>query len=833
MEKNNKINIVKIEKELKKSYLEYATSVIISRALPDIRDGLKPVHRRILYAMYILDNHFNKPYKKSARIVGDVIGKYHPHGDNAVYDSIVRMAQKFSLRYVLIDGQGNFGSIDGDSAAAMRYTEIRMSEITKEFLKDIDKKTVSFLDNYDYSEKIPEVLPTRIPNILINGTSGIAVGMITNIPPHNIIEVMNALIVFIKHKKIKTKLLMKYIKGPDFPTGGIIENYKGIYDAYKTGKGIIKIKAKIKIEYISNTKNNIIIYELPYQVNKTKLIEKIIELIKNKKINEISNIRDESNKKGMRILLETKKDKNHNLIINKLFYLTNLEISYRINIIALYKQKPRTLNLKKIFKIFIEYRKKIIKNKTLFKLNLLNKKIHILEGFLIILPHINKILYIIKKSKKSKNVQNKLSKIKWLINNNLIKNIFIEKKKYILSKKQIKSILNLTLNKLTKIEQKKIIEKYFLFKKKILLLNNILSNKKQLEKIIIKEFFYIKKKFGDKRFTDINKDLKIIKTKDLIKKEKVIITLSKLGYIKYQKISNYEIQHRGGKGKLATKIKKKDFIKHILITDTHKKILFFSNKGKSFLIKVYKLPKYDRYSKGIPIINIIKLEKNEKITNLISFSKYKLFNNIIMVTKKGLIKKINIKSININKYNIGLNIIKLKKNDELVEVYFSNKDEEIMLFTKLGKAVRFSEKYIRSMGKKAHGIKGIKLSQNDKVVSLLKINENKNKEILIITKKGYGKRTLINEFPIKARATKGIIFIKINNKNGYVIRVIQINYNDQIFIITNIGNLVRIPVCEINVLKRNTQGVILIRKKNKLEKIVDVQKIKNFNLTYK
>ncbi len=825
MKKNiNKIKKIYIEDELKKSYLDYAMSVIIGRALPDVRDGLKPVHRRILYAMYILEKKYNKQYKKSARIVGDVIGKYHPHGDSAVYESIVRMAQKFSLRYTLIDGQGNFGSIDGDPAAAMRYTEIRMSKITKEFLYDIDKNTVNFLPNYDSTEKIPEILPTKIPNILINGVTGIAVGMATNIPPHNISEIMNAFIAFIDNKNISIKELMNYIPGPDFPTGGIIENNDELYNAYCTGKGTIYIRAKIKKEKKTKKKKKIIIYELPYQVNKRKLIEKITKLVKEKKIEGINTLRDESDKDGLRINIEIKKEINSDFIINKLLFLTNLRISYGINIVALYKNQPQVLNLKKILKIFLKHRKKIIKNKTFFELKKKKSKIHILEGFLITKYNINIILEIIKNSKNKKIAKEKIIKIKWIINNK-IKKYFKNKNEYKFSEKQIESILNLNLCKLTKFEQIKIKKEYFFIKKEIKNLEEILNSKYKLENIIKNEFIYIKKKFGDKRLTKIKKKIKKINKKDLIKKENVVVTLSKHGYIKYQKLSKYEIQHRGGKGKLAAKIKKEDFIQKILVTNTHENIFLFSNKGKLFFTKVYNLPYYGRTSKGKPLINFFNLEKKEKITTIISLPKYKLKNNILLVTSFGLVKKIEIKKLNIYRKNSGLNIINLKKNDELISVNLTNGENKIMLFSKLGKALKFSEKYIRNTGRSSCGVKGINLLKNDKVVSSIILNNKKYEEIVIVTENGYGKRTFLNEFSQKSRATKGCIFIKINKKNGPVIGVKKIKKNDQIIIVTNTGNLIRISVSEINILKRNTQGIILIRKKNINEKIMSLQRI--------
>ncbi len=823
---NKKKNNIKIEKELKKSYLDYAMSVIIGRALPEIRDGLKPVHRRILYAMYILKNYFNKPYKKSARIVGDVIGKYHPHGDNAVYDSIVRMAQNFSLRYPLIDGQGNFGSIDGDSAAAMRYTEIRMSKISHEFLKDIKYNTINFINNYDETQKIPKILPTKIPNILINGSTGIAVGMATNIPPHNINEITNALIAYLKNNKITTKNIMKYIKGPDFPTGGIIENSKEIYKAYKTGKGTIKIRSKIKIENDNkNNKKYIIIKELPYQINKTKIIKKIIQLKKDKKIDGINNIIDESNKDGMRVVIEIKKNINRKIIINKLFYLTNLRISYGINIVALNYGKPEILNLKNIFKIFIKHRKKIIKKKTIFKLKKNKLKFHIYEGFIITLWNINKILIIIKKCNNKNEIKKKIINIKFKIKKNI--KINNKKKKYNLSSLQINSILKLSLIKLTKMEQKKIKKKYKNIKNKIKKLKKILINKKILKNIIKKELEYIKKKFGDNRLTKIkNKETKI-NIKDLIKKENIIVILTKFNYISYKKIKNFETQNKGGKGKNFIKIKNKNYIKNILISNTHKKIFLFSNKGRYFIIYCYNFPYENKYNQGKPIINYIKIKKEEKITFLLE---YKNNNNdykyLILVTKYGIIKKIKISKLIIKKNKI-LNIINLKNNDEIVSVIYVKKNQQIMLFTKFGKAIRFLENNVRETSKNSSGVKAIKLINKDYIVSSLAIN-NKDKEIIIITKNGYGKRILLSNFAKKSRATKGIIAIKINKKNGYVIKAIKINKNSEVIIVTNKGKFMRIKTNKINIFKRNTQGIILIRLNNiNNEKVIDLKKIIN------
>ncbi|WP_343187884.1 DNA gyrase subunit A [Buchnera aphidicola (Periphyllus koelreuteriae)] len=823
---------IEIEKELKNSYLDYAMSVIIGRALPDVRDGLKPVHRRILFAMHILNNKWNKPYKKSARIVGDVIGKYHPHGDTAVYDSIVRMAQFFSLRYILIDGQGNFGSIDGDSPAAMRYTEIRMSKIAHTLLNDLDKNTVKFVKNYDGSEKIPEILPAEIPNLLINGSSGIAVGMATNIPPHNLNETINACLKYIKNPKISLKNLMKYIPGPDFPTFGIINGKSGIKKAYKTGKGTIYIRARIKIENnIKTKKKSIIIYQLPYQTNKAKLIEKIANLVKEKKIDGISALRDESDKDGMRIVIEIKKEFISEIILNQLYLLTSLQVSFGINMVALYKGKPKLLNLKNIIKSFIYHRKEIVTKRCIFNYKKYKKKMILLEGLTVALENIDKIIFYIKNSKKTKEAKISLLSQKWNITNftqklinkenkNKNKNK-IKHKKYIFSDKQVNKILNTKLNSLTNLENKKIIVQYKKIKKKIIYLENILNDHNKMIKVIESELKLIKKNFGDKRKTEIINKKSNINIKDIIPSEDVVVTLSHSGYVKYQPITEYEAQKRGGKGKYAAKMKKEDYIENLLIANTHDTILCFSSKGIIYWMKIYQLPEASRHSRGKPIVNLLPLNVKERITAILPLNKYQDKKNIFMATSLGIVKKTSLKKFK-NPRNKGIIALHLKKNDKLIGVSLTSGNDNIMLFTSKGKVVQFSEKYVRSMGRTATGVKGIKIKKKDKVVSL--IIPKKKGEILVITKKGYGKRTKIKEFPIKSRSTKGVISIKITKKNKSVVKAIQVNQNNQIIIITNSGKLVRTRVSEINILKRNTQGVILIRMFKK-EKVVGLQKI--------
>ncbi|MFT8229842.1 MAG: DNA gyrase subunit A [Enterobacterales bacterium] len=831
---NKNITKISIEDELKKSYLDYAMSVIVGRALPDARDGFKPVHRRILFAMYMLKNHWNKPYKKSARIVGDVIGKYHPHGDTAVYDAIVRMAQPFSLRYTLIDGQGNFGSIDGDSAAAMRYTEIRMTKISHEFLVDLEQDTIDYVKNYDGTDIIPNILPTKIPNLLINGSSGIAVGMATNIPPHNLTEVIDGCIAYINNNNISIENIMKYIKGPDLPTSGIIVDIDGIKNAYTTGKGKIYIYARSKIEKNKNGKKSIIIYELPYQVNKSKLIEKIVNLVKNKKIDGITNLRDESDQDGMRIVIETKKDAISNIILNNLYSMTQLKVSFNVNMVALYNNQPKLLNLKNILDIFLNHRKEIIIRRTIFNLKKSNEYIQNLEAISIAIININDILKLIKNSLNLHEAQNKLvakawsiipicdlinikipSKINQPIFNN-IKNGF-----YYLTNTQAKSILSLRLYKISSIEKQNIFYKYKQMIKKIKKLSSILENKKYLMNVIKNELIDIKKKYNDPRRTEIV--IKPIKVnyKDLVNKKNVVITISHHGYIKNQPLIDYEIQHRGGKGKSATAIKNKDSICCILIANTHDTILLFSSKGKVYKIKVYKLPESSRGSRGKPIVNLLPLEQNERITTALLMKEYTKCSYVFMATLNGIVKKTNINEL-INIRNTGIIVISLHQGDELISVGLTNGSNEIMLFTSYGKVVRFPECQVKNVGRTALGVKGISLNKGDNVVSL--IIPRKNIPILTITKYGYGKRTHLKEHLLKSRATQGVMSIKVTKRNGKVVGAIQASNYDQIVIITNVGSLMRINVSEINIVGRNTHGVILIKTSNK-KQVMGLQRI--------
>ncbi|QJC31582.1 DNA topoisomerase (ATP-hydrolyzing) subunit A [Enterobacteriaceae endosymbiont of Donacia tomentosa] len=834
------IKSINIEEELKNSYLDYAMSVIVGRALPDVRDGLKPVHRRILYAMYILGNTWNKSYKKSARIVGDVIGKYHPHGDTAVYDTIVRLAQSFSLRYTLINGQGNFGSIDGDSAAAMRYTEIKMTKIAQEIINDLEKNTVDFLPNYDGTEKIPEVMPTKIPTLLINGSSGIAVGMTTNIPPHNITEIINACLAYINNNTISIKELMRYVPGPDFPTAGTINDNNGIRNAYKTGKGKIFIRGRSKIIENKDKYKTIIIYELPYQVNKAKLIKKIADLIKEKRIQGIKTLRDESDKDGIRIIIRIKRNISANVILNNLYSLTPLQISFTINMVSLYKGIPTVMTLKEIIKAFISHRREIVTRRTIYEIKKARDKAHILEGLIVALLNIQKIIIIIRSTNINNNIKNIIYSKFWKIPN-IIEILNLQEKKelnvfltnsnlikfnnnYRFSYKQIQAILDLKLHKLTTLEHQKLCIEYQKLIYKISELNKIVNDNKCLMHVICNELISIKEEFGDNRKTEIIYDNSIIKTKDLINNEEVIITLSYKGYIKYQKLSEYNVQHRGGKGKLAVKIKENDFINKILIANTHDNILCFSNKGYLYWLKVYNIPEAQRYAKGRPIINILPLKNNEIITNLLIVNKYERNLSLFMVTAKGNVKKTSLKKFNHPRFR-GIIAIKLKQNDSLIDVAIVSKNDKIMLFSYLGKVVKFNESQIRLTGRNTIGVKGMKLlSEIDNVISLIVTKDNNKKNIFTITQNGYGKCTNNSFYPLRSRATKGVISIKTNKRNGKVIGALEVEKNDQVIIITNKGILIRINISEISLVGRNTTGVVII-KTNFNEKVIGLQKI--------
>lgn len=826
-EKNKEILPITIEDEIKQSYLDYAMSVIIGRAIPDIRDGLKPVHRRVIFAMHTLNNVWNKNYLKSARVVGDVIGKYHPHGDSAVYDAIVRMAQEFSMRYVLIDGQGNFGSIDGDNAAAMRYTEVRLSRITSEFLYDLEKSTVDWVDNYDGTEKIPGVLPSRLPNLLINGTSGIAVGMVTNVPPHNIKEVIKACLAFIDNKNISIEDLMKYINGPDFPTSGIIHGKSGILDAYKMGKGSIYIRAK-HIIVKNNIKGNdkIIITELPYQVNKARLIEKIVELVKNKMLSGINELRDESDKDGLRIVIEIKRYESSEIILNNLFAHTQMEVVYSINMVAVDKGKPKTFNLKQIIEAFINQRIEVIKRRTLYELKKLKKRKHIIEGLIIAISNIDVVIEIIKSASSLKEAKNKLINIKWK-KNNLFKEIFIDE--YLLTEYQIKAIMDLRLHRLTSLESKNYIDEYKNTLKKITNFKKILSSFDYLMEIIRNELIEISYKYGDNRKTTIKAIRNEINTVDLINEEKMVVTVSRSGYAKIQPISVYQAQKRGGRGKLVSSINDEDVIEHLLVASTHDTILLFSDKGKVYWLKVYEIPQYSRIARGRPLVNLLSLDVNEKITAILAINdeNRKKNNYIFFATALGKVKRTHLNQFAFQR-NCGLIALNLEEGDSLIGAAITyGKDNLIMLLASNGKSIYFKESEVRAMGRSARGVMGMRLFYNNKVISLIIIKNNKQSQkyyILTASEKGYGKRTILEEFNLRKRGGQGVIAMCSSKRNGKLVTAIKVKESDEIILITNRGNLIRTRVKEISCRSRNTQGVTLIRV-NKEEKLVSVVRL--------
>ncbi|WP_339045093.1 DNA gyrase subunit A [Candidatus Zinderia endosymbiont of Aphrophora alni] len=828
-----KILDISLEKEMKKNYLNYAMSVIIGRALPDVRDGLKPVHRRILYAMYKINNIYKKPFIKCARIVGEVMGKFHPHGDNSIYEALVRMTQNFSLRYTLIEGQGNFGSIDGDNAAAMRYTECRLKKISNEILKDIEKNTVDFISNYDGKEKEPIILPSKIPNLLINGSSGIAVGLATNIPPHNILEVINATIFLLKNKNCTIKELIKFIPAPDLPTGGIIYGLSGIKKAYKTGKGKMIIKGKVHFEKYNNNLNTaIIIDEIPFLVNKKTLIEKIIELVHKKKIEGINNIKDESNKLGIRIVIELKDNKSPKTILNILYKYTQLQETFGINFVALVKKKPKLLNLKQILEYFLLHRKEIIIRKTKFQIKKIKKKKHLLKGLAIAIDNINKFIKIITSLKNLKDIKKKLLKKVWFSkiiekikkNNKNNKNITLK-----LTNKQIEKILQIKLQNLTKIEKKKIFKQYKKIEKKIIIYNKILFDKNTLKEIIFKELTKIKENFilnKEKRLSIIEtQTIELIK-EDFIFLENIIITLSFLGNIKYQPISNYKLQKKGGKGKKIITNLKNDWIIQLLTTNTHDYLLCFTNKGKLYLLKIWEITQNNENNENKLINNFFKLKKNEKITAIFALSKEnKTFPQnkyIFMATNLGKVKRTPLSNfINIRKN--GIIAIELDKNDFLINIVLTNGNNDIMLFSSSGKSIKFKESDIKLTGRFTKGINGMNLKKNQTIIALLVI-KNDNQNILTVTENGFGKKTSVKEYTKHKKGTKGIITMKINKKNGKIIGAIPVKEKDEIILITNKAITIRIKVSEIPIMKRFTQGIKLISLKEN-NKLCGIQKI--------
>ncbi|NPD42773.1 DNA topoisomerase (ATP-hydrolyzing) subunit A [Providencia stuartii] len=832
------ITPVNIEEELKSSYLDYAMSVIVGRALPDVRDGLKPVHRRVLFAMNVLGNDWNKPYKKSARIVGDVIGKYHPHGDIAVYETIVRLAQPFSMRYMLVDGQGNFGSVDGDSAAAMRYTEIRMAKIAHEMLADLEKETVDFVPNYDGTEQIPEVMPTKIPNLLVNGSSGIAVGMATNIPPHNLGEVISGCLAYIDDEDISIEGLMEHIPGPDFPTAAIINGRRGIIDAYRTGRGKVYIRARAEVEVDEkNGRETIIVSEIPYQVNKARLIEKIAELVKEKRVEGISALRDESDKDGMRIVIEVKRDAVGEVVLNNLYSLTQLQVSFGINMVALHQGQPKILNLKDIIAAFVRHRREVVTRRTIFELRKARERAHILEALAVALANIDPIIELIRRAPTPAEAKAGLIARPWDLGNvaamleragdDAARPEWLEEQygvhdgQYYLTEQQAQAILDLRLQKLTGLEHEKLLEEYRDLLKQIEELLYVLRSPERLMEVIREELEAIRELYNDARRTEITENTADINIEDLISQEDVVVTLSHQGYVKYQPLSDYEAQRRGGKGKSAARIKEEDFIERLLVANTHDTILCFSSRGRLYWMKVYQLPEASRGARGRPIVNLLPLEQDERITAILPVREYEEGYYVFMATASGTVKKTALQDFS-RPRSAGIIAVNLNEGDELIGVDLTNGSNEVMLFSAQGKVVRFAEDAVRPMGRTATGVRGIRLADEDKVVSL--IIPRGEGHILTVTENGYGKRTAEQEYPTKSRATQGVISIKVSERNGNVVGAIQVDETDQIMMITNAGTLVRTRVSEVSVVGRNTQGVTLIRTAEE-EKVVGLQRV--------
>ncbi|HAT6347192.1 TPA: DNA gyrase subunit A [Legionella pneumophila] len=830
---------VNIEDELKQSYLDYAMSVIVGRALPDVRDGLKPVHRRVLFAMSELGNDWNKPYKKSARVVGDVIGKYHPHGDTAVYDTIVRMAQPFSMRYLLIDGQGNFGSVDGDAPAAMRYTEVRMSKVAHALLADLDKETVDFSPNYDETEFAPVVLPSRIPNLLVNGSSGIAVGMATNIPPHNLTEVINACIALVDEPDTSLEDLMEIIPGPDFPTAAIINGRAGIIEGYRTGKGRVVIRARTEIETDeSSGRQSIIIQELPYQVNKARLIERIAELVRDKKVEGISGLRDESDKQGMRVVIELKRNEVADVVLNNLFAHTQMQNVFGINMVALVDGQPRTLNLKQILEYFIKHRREVVTRRTIFELKKARSRAHLLEGLGIALANIDEMIALIKQSPTPQDAKSALLSKIWqpgLVKamlekagsnasrpDDLTEEYGLHENGYKLSEAQAQAILELRLHRLTALEQDKIINEFEELLNLIKELLDILASPERLMQVIRDELIEIKSQFGDERRTEITASQEDLTIEDLITEEDVVVTLSHQGYVKYQPITAYQAQRRGGKGKSATHVKDEDFVERLVIASTHDTLLCFSNHGKLYWLKAYQLPQASRASRGRPIINILPLAEGEEINAMLPVREYKDGSYVFMATKKGTVKKVPLNAFSRPRSN-GIIAVDLEEDDSLVGVDITDGTRDIMLFTDAGKVIRFDENKVRPMGRTARGVRGIRVEKDQAVKSLVVVDPNGG-TILTATENGYGKRTHVDEYRVSGRGGQGVISIQVTERNGKVVRSLQVTDNDEAMLITDKGTLVRFKVNELSVIGRNTQGVRLINVSSG-ETVVGMQKI--------
>jgi DNA gyrase subunit A len=835
---------VSIEDEMKQSYLDYAMSVIVGRALPDVRDGLKPVHRRVLFAMSELGNDWNKPYKKSARVVGDVIGKYHPHGDSAVYDTIVRMAQPFSLRYMLVDGQGNFGSVDGDSPAAMRYTEIRMAKIAHDLLADLDKETVDYVPNYDGTELIPAVLPTRVPNLLVNGSSGIAVGMATNIPPHNLREVVKACVALIDNPELSIDDLMEFIPGPDFPTAGIINGRAGILQAYRTGRGRIYVRARAQVEVDAKTnRETIIVHEIPYQVNKARLIEKIAELVKEKKVEGISEIRDESDKDGLRIVIEIKRGEMGEVVLNNLYAQTQMQTVFGINTVALVDGQPRTLNLLELLEYFIRHRREVVTRRTVYLLRKARERGHVLEGLAVAIANIDEVIVAIKNSQTPAEARDALLSRGWPVG---LVSQFIERAgadacrpdglpsemgmrdgAYYLSPAQVQAILDLRLHRLTGMEHDKLLTEY---EEKLQLIGeylNILANPARLMEVIREELTQIEADYGDERRTEIQNSHLDLSEEDLITEEDRVVTISHGGYAKSQPVTAYQAQKRGGMGKAATSVKDEDFVEHLVIASTHDFILCFSNAGKVYWLKVYQIPVASRTSRGRPVVNLLPLEEGERITAILPVREFDETHYIFMATAQGTVKKTPLPQF-ARPRSSGLRAIELDEGDHLVGTAITDGNCDVLLFASNGKAARFSEAAVRETGRTSRGVRGILMSEGDSVISM--IIPKADGQVLTISENGFGKRTAVSEFPTKGRGTQGVIAMQISERNGVIVGAIQVFDGDEIMLISDQGTLVRTRAAEVSLVGRNTQGVRIIKTKEG-ERIVSLERVAESDTT--
>ena len=833
---------INLEDEMRKSYLDYAMSVIVGRALPDVRDGLKPVHRRVLYTMRELSNDWNKPYKKSARVVGDVMGKYHPHGDQAIYDSIVRMAQSFSMRYMLVDGQGNFGSVDGDAAAAMRYTEVRMSKIAHELLADLEKETVNFVPNYDDNEQEPSVLPAKIPNLLVNGSSGIAVGMATNIPPHNIKEVINATLAVVDNPAIDVLELMQHLPGPDFPTAGIINGSAGIRLAYRTGRGRIYVRARTHFEEMKNGREAIVITELPYQVNKARLIEKIAELVKDKKIEGIANdgLRDESDKDGMRVVIELRRGEIADVLLNNLYQQTQLQSVFGINMVALIDGRPKQCTLKEILDAFVRHRREVVTRRTIFELRKARERAHVLEGLAVALANIDAVIELIKRSANPAEAKAGLLARVWppgAVTDMLGRAGAAMSKPdtlgveyglladgYHLSEAQAQAILELRLHRLTGLEQDKIIQEFSEILGKITDLLDILENPERLMRVVREELEAIKEEFGDERRTEIYVNQSDLTVEDLISEEDVVVTFSHAGYAKAQPLSDYATQRRGGRGKSATRMKDEDFVDKLFVASTHDTLLCFSSRGKVYWKKVYELPLASRGSRGRPIVNLLPLEENERINAVLAVREFDDEHFVFMATSTGTVKKTPLSHFS-RPRSSGIIALDLRDEDKLVDVALTDSSRDVMLFTSAGKAIRFVETNVRAMGRTAAGVRGVKMAEGQKVIALIIVDEG---DILTVTENGYGKRTTVDEFRLIGRGGQGVVSIQTTDRNGPVVGAVQVKEDDEIMLISIGGTLVRTAVGEVSLQGRNTQGVRLIRL-DEGDRLAEVERVAALN----